>query len=691
MMAAASADGERQSAHYFTREDDGKPSPEVLANILQQDLMNEPPSLIVCSGDVGWSGAAEDYEYATTFFSALRKWWPLAAFVVAAGNHDVSFDAKNSADRQDEFIRLLRVLHGQDFTHRYPYLDLTDHGLSKRQRLIDFLHIDDQALVVAVNSAAYMNDTANKGFPVFVGPGELRLIADRVASLNIPQGLMRIFVVHHHLFPFATPAWQDVVDASKVPDRADLDIVANSAKFQAWLAENQFELVLHGHKHLSHSRDDTLRRKRDPDGCRLVVVGAGSAGVGRHHRVEALTYNVIDAEQIGTARWSLSVDTREISEDQAVHAAAPYYRYDSEIGPTMVPRPSIFSAERMDSCHHAIEKESQRSRRFLNFVSVVESHEYVHPQTARIGSTFANKDDVERSFRALHPEWQEQGGWDKTSQVDPALQDLAAPYQFQHGPRLFGVLGRSGLQFRGVRDVSTLQPIRHAVASLDYSDTRAYIGLYNAEIDLTSDRQPLPGLMSVQFVPDGDFLDIVATFRKLELSFWWVVNMYEMGALLRWAAQHETKRRHPRRITFFAPIAEWKENPEVARHAMIDTLPLNELTKLVLLADRGQQAGLEALSELLRDKMAWTSEVNINQSGLERLAQLIDALKSVRTGDIPQAMSPFSDYMQQRVNNAVEQTRFALSADQRQRNQHLDEAQKHLSEVLRQLTATPQR
>jgi hypothetical protein len=124
---------------------------------------------------------------------------------------------------------------------------------------------------------------------------------------------------------------------------------------------------------------------------------------------------------------------------------------------------------------------------------------------------------------------------------------------------------------------------------------------------------------------------------------------------------------------------------------MIDTLPLNELTKLVLLADRGQQAGLEALSELLRDKMAWTSEVNINQSGLERLAQLIDALKSVRTGDIPQAMSPFSDYMQQRVNNAVEQTRFALSADQRQRNQHLDEAQKHLSEVLRQLTATPQR
>ncbi|MBK6362568.1 MAG: hypothetical protein IPF52_03370 [Saprospiraceae bacterium] len=85
--------------------------------------------------------------------------------------------------------------------------------------------------------------------------------------------------------------------------------------------------------------------------------------------------------------------------------------------------------------------------------------------------------------------------------------------------------------------------------------------MYNFELDVKKDSSALPGLTGIQFVPFEENgikrLDIVAFFRNIELSFWWVVNCYEMEQLLNYACRKTQNDYVPGRITFFSSIAEW--------------------------------------------------------------------------------------------------------------------------------------
>jgi len=632
-----------RAAHAFVKHGGVEPDPTVLADILTRDAACGHPDIVVVSGDVGWSGSSQDYGYALIFFDALREKWPATPFLVIPGNHDVDrAEAAAGNDPQAAFVAMLRKLHGPQFEQRYPLYTTTVGGPPTRQQLVAFEYVSDELLVVGVNSAASFLRTDE---PVFVEPGVLTMIADRVNALRVPPTALRVFVVHHHLFPFAEPPWGDAYDASGVPDKADPTIVANSAKLQAWLADHDFHLILHGHKHLAHGRRDVLWRHGDPaEGHGLFVVGAGSAG--QHSPTEPLTYNVVTAMRQAQGRWDVNVAVRKITDARGPYEATDYFPYHSQVGPSVAGMPVTFCAQRMDECHAAISMSPLLSRPLRNFISVVEDNLYVHPLTTRIGERLPSRDEVVSSFRALHPEWDPQSGWAMPEQVDRALHNVPQRFQFEHGPRLFGTFGRVGDRAGSLLDpvqLRRLQPIRHAIQGLRSSAARGYVGMYNANIDV-SDQQPLPGLMSVQFVPDGDYLDVVATFRKLELSFWWAVNMYELGELLRWAAQQDNRHgRIPRRITFFAALAEWKMDLEATFVTELDSMPLDKLIQIVSEAKTRDDAR-QRLVSLLQDKIDRTNAVNIDHTGLERLAQIVagvsrDQSRTPRTSPITIALS----------------------------------------------------
>ncbi len=572
----------------------------MLAGILRRDPACASPDAIVASGDLSWSGVEEDYRYAEEFLTQLRcDRWSTVPLVVVPGNHDVDHGAAaTGGEPQEAFTAMLQRLYGPDFDRHYPFYAAANTPAARRHRLVAVTHLPDRLLVIGVNSAASL---MTSGTPVYVDPDVLQAIEEHVAKLGISARTLRLFVVHHHMLPFAEPPWRDNLAADHVPDEPDPTLVANSAKLQGWLSANGFHIVLHGHKHLSHGREDILWRRGDPaEGRRLLVVGAGSAGVAAGHRVhtEPLTFNVLDIARLAEVRWDVRVATRRIGDDLVVPGTADWYAYRRQIGPATrgTPPTAMFSAELMDDCHRAIAAAAEPGLKLRNFVSVVEEHQYVYPAaTIRIGNRTPTEEEVWSSFRALHPEYRPRSRWNDAQRVDRVLRDLPSRFQFQHGPRLFGVFGRAGARFRGLRDRGALQPLRRAVELLDSSDSRAYVGLYNAEIDLASGREPLPGLMGVQFVPEGDYLDVVATFRKLELSFWWVVNMLEIGELLRWAAAQDPKRRAARRVTFFAALAEWKPNPEAAFVTELDALSLADLSALVIQANDGQEVARQEL------------------------------------------------------------------------------------------------
>ena len=463
---------EQVSAHVFVHGGSGVPNPATLAEIITRDPTCSDPDIIVVSGDVGWSGARQDYEYALAFLRSLRHAWPSIPLLIVPGNHDVDRQAAEAGqDPQAAYVDMLRQLYDPEFEHHYP-LYATSAGIpSSRQRLVAVEYLPGALLVVGVNSAASFLTEDN---PVYVEPGVLQMIADHIQTLHIPRTALRVFVIHHHLFPFAEPPWGAAYDASQVPDAADPTILANSAKLQAWLADNDFFVVLHGHKHLSHGRDDVLWRHEDPsDGRRLFVVGAGSAG----QRVpnEPLSYNVITATRLADVRWDVCVSVRRITDARGVQEATRYYAYRSHVGHPATAAPVVFVAARMDDCHGAISASLHGSGPVRTFISVVEDNTYVHPSTVRIGDRTPTSEEVHSSFRALHPEWSTQDGWDDPEHIDRELRASASRFQFRHGPRLFGIPGRGGEQLRDVVDpgqLRRLQPIRHAIEGLRASDAR---------------------------------------------------------------------------------------------------------------------------------------------------------------------------------------------------------------------------
>jgi 3',5'-cyclic AMP phosphodiesterase CpdA len=610
------------STHRFSR--GHSPDPEVLADVLAKDPALEiHPQVVVVSGDVGWSGKAQDYTSALSFFDLLRGQWPQTRIVVAPGNHDVDRAPPGEGKHQAAFIGMLKKLYNKKFREIYPFFDPAHPD---RTRLVSFDYSpEDNTLIVTANSAAHLTSNST---PVFIDPSAIKAIENQISKLKIPDDVLRIFVMHHHLFPFAEPAWSPVVDQSIPTDKPDSTLVANSAKLQAWLAERSFHVVLHGHKHLSHGRADRLWRRDDPaEGRSLLVLGAGSAGVEQHHRSheEPLSYNILSINRLSDRRWSVRVRTQRVAENSIVPYAAPLYEYTSEVGPAPSAQPTSFFAERMDHCHGAIFNATARRGLIRGFVSVVETPKYFHPDTANINGRTATQDEVTKSFLALHPEYEVSEKWSQLDKIGRGMHSTNPHFRFRHGPRLFGIPSRPHAWEWKVPEDS--MPIVHALETLSAKNiSRGYVGMFNAEADVLSESEPLPGLVSLQFIPEGGYLDLVATFRKIELSFWWVVNMYEAIEILHWAATR--KKFVPRRITFFSALAEWKDDPEVVFDAELDKIAHGSLIHNVTAALNGDIQARRKLAELLREKAENTSDVHLEASGLNKLLALMVGLTS---------------------------------------------------------------
>lgn len=616
-----------RSAHWFTPAGKLQADPSQLARLLTtKERIAAPPDFIVASGDIGWSGVADDYTPALEFFRLLKTAFPKTRLVVAPGNHDVNRGDIAGDTRQSAFREFLQQLHKSDgLKQHYPLLDAPG---SPRDNLIAVERYPDDdrttCVVVAFNSAAGLQ---NDKTPVRIDPSALERLDDHLKNLTIPipDEALRICVLHHHLFPFAEAPWEPTGDARMAFEmKADPDLLANSAKLQGWLAQRGFHLVLHGHKHTSHGRDDLLWRRNDRSGRRLLIIGAGSAGVEQGHRsnMEPLSFNEVTATRVSRKRWQIDTAVREIAVDLAVPEARPFYRYRAVAGLEHVEdqAPPVYQAEQMDDCHRAIALATRDTGVQHNFLSIVDDPAYVHPDTARFKGEPVDLTRIHNCFRMLHPEHDKETGWDDLARYDQRLEaaQLRGRFQFEHGSRMFRSPDRRVR--RDADDVWRTSPLLRVIDALrhDPNSGKAYTSLFRPDIDVLSPgSEPLPGLMSLHFLKRQERLDVTVTFRKVELSFWWCVNMYEVSLLLHWVCDRLKVK--PGRISFFAALAQWKDDPEAPVEAALDTTSLSTLTGWVFRDD------WRTLAEMLAEKERLINENNLDTSGLERLAELLAA------------------------------------------------------------------
>ncbi|WP_437665613.1 metallophosphoesterase family protein [Sorangium sp. So ce1182] len=617
--------GTRTVVHRWTRNTPtGEESnPKTLVSVLKDDelLSADAPDLVVATGDIGWSGTAEDYRIAEEFFTELRGTWPSVPIAILPGNHDVDLREPGPADhaRQDGFIAFLRRVYDADFGRLYPVFVPG----SRRTSLAYIEALDDKLILVGVNSAAFLHTRMNG--QVVIAPQVLQDIGEHLGKLGSHKDALRVFALHHHVLPFAEGPGPEGYDPARVHDRPDWSLVANSAKLQTWLARHEFHLILHGHKHVSHGREDTLRKLHAPtEGHKVLVLGAGSAGVMAAERMhtEPLNFHVIDIDRVARRRWSVQVHIRLINEREIFPETRPLESYPVlELGAPLAHQPSVFCAERMDDCHRAIAAATSHGKLVPSFISVVETPHFYEMKTAQLNGHNVSTEQIEESFRALHPEYDE-SAWRDDEEI---ARVLIAPredprFQFKHGYRLFGQRGHSGRTPLG----AAIEQLMSAGGT-----SKAYASLYDPEIDTQGGQEPIPGLMGVQFIPDtGNTLDIVMTFRKLELSFWWAVNMLEASRLLFWAAKKA--KRDARRITFFAALAEWKKKDvEAAFVAKLDKIDSVALLEIALRAATASATDIDELRKLIADKIAKTNEVNFDPRGVRQLHDIASALHKV--------------------------------------------------------------
>lgn len=615
-----------ESAHVF-HDKRGHPRPDILSElILANESLQVPPDLVVASGDIGWSSDKEDYDFALSFFRAIRERWPSTELCIIPGNHDVRLldAAISDAKRQDTFFQFLLDLYDvAALRERFPFL--TDHECATRE-LVDRENLfyanllSNNLLVLGFNSAASMTEFSS---PIFISNDHLarveKYINKLVPAYSIDR-VARIATLHHHVLPFVeSNLWAKGAYDPSAATKLDPTILSNSASFQEWLKTNRIDLVLHGHKHRFHGREDTLWTGNPSNSVRKVaIVGAGSAGVNLKHvaRSDVNSFNVLDLFEASATRISLRVSTVRYEYDGARPQARETVERFVTAGEPTGSSTAVFEARDLVACHKKISAICPNETPIRNFISVVDKisdDQFSQITTARLGPSMAKMIDFDLCFSALHPEWHATSGWDDLPDGIEADDRCVA---IQHGTRLFReIADRNGKSHR---------PIEYALRE---RPTRRYVGLYDAEIEIQSRGANLPGLVGVQFVEAEDrTLDIILTFRNIELSFWWVVNHLEALRLLRWACR-KTGDFSPGKVVIFSPFAEWlKDDPKPVMRIALETMSLTELLALVLGSFRSaDKKASERLKGLVTEFQSRLNKNNIHLSGLDKLCTAMEA------------------------------------------------------------------
>lgn len=215
------------------------------------------PDYIILSGDIVNKSHDRTFEAAARY---LRYLFAQAGFdfmhklLVVPGNHDVSFFPKRHPDddgRLKKYVGFLRALFGEE---------------DAAKRAFRFVRRDANLRLIF----ACLDSTLRDRAPVAegeVGSAQRQWLRSEIKRLREEIGeqyhsYVKVAVLHHHCVPIVgtspkSERFMQLLDAGDVLELLD---------------ESEFQVVLHGHKHVPHQQS----RYRS-DSSVLTVIGAGTA------------------------------------------------------------------------------------------------------------------------------------------------------------------------------------------------------------------------------------------------------------------------------------------------------------------------------------------------------------------------------------------------------------------------------
>ncbi|GID95628.1 metallophosphoesterase family protein [Amorphoplanes digitatis] len=488
---------------------------------------------VVVSGDVTYQGRADGFGLLPRTLAELGRVLPEPdKILIVPGNHDVRwYTAPSSEERYEQFLTLRE--HG----YRTPLLegvDFDQYGEMHHPPPVPptVLADDESFILVGLNTAnhcgvemevppevraAYdalsgradmdpqlriiLDDWRLRGrFDVArLGPHQQRHASDALRR-DAPPGAVRIAVMHHQLLPLSP-------DEEVKP----FESLTNLGEVRDFLAGNDIDLLLHGHKHVEHMYADRYRPNLlglNSEIRKLLVCSAGTIGLGQSHGGEVAKLLTIDAAHRAARRVTMeSVPATRSGIPLKVGAfRSQSFRIandePSETGEIVGTTAQDVHEQLIDLyVKGRVPPRSPLICRFTDGQSALtRPASYPHLPLGRA-------DDNDDWFERMTGLWQRQ----------TPIRGMP----FNHGSRIYN--------FGGTRDQLSAAA---ETLSRDPASGKALVILLDPLRDHADGQDHrYPAFCLAQFVVTGEKLGVVAYFRKQEMHYWWAINVAELAML----------------------------------------------------------------------------------------------------------------------------------------------------------------
>lgn len=545
---------------------------------------------VVISGDVTYQGRPDGFALLPRTLEELGAALPdPSRILIVPGNHDVRwYTEPSSVDRYEQFLTLRRhgyrtaLLEGIDFDvdgeisgdAPPPPIVVAGDGSFVLLGLNTANHCGvEMATTGAVQEAYEQLSGLAEGDPALrtllddwrargrfdiarLGPHQQRHASDALRTHALRPGAVRIAVMHHQLLPISP-------DEEVKPFEA----LTNLGEVRDFLAGNDIDLLLHGHKHVEHMYADRYRPNLLglSGGIRkLLVCSAGTVGLGQPYGGEVAKLLTVDAHHVAARR--VTVESVPSTRDGIPLDITAFRRQSYRVANTDPEETGEIVGSTAQDVHEQLIDAFEKGRtpprvplmcRFSDGQSALNRPASYPPLP--LGGRPTDDDWFERMTSL----------WQRGTPI--------RGMPFNHGSRIYN--------YGGDRD--QLDAAAHALAR-DPASGKAVVSLLEPMRDHPDGTDlHYPAFCSAQFFVRGDRLDVFAYYRKQEMRYWWAINVAELAIMQNRIIERITalaRRYEPGEITTVTVLPVVAEKLPRVAVPRIDQIADEQPGELVLLA-----------------------------------------------------------------------------------------------------------
>lgn len=477
--------------------------------------VGEDLDAVIITGDIADKGRLSGYAQLEEVLSALGPSLPAPErILVVAGNHDVDRDAVG----EDRFagIRSLRSAG-----YLVGWLSAAEIGVEPAPILTAH---DNSYVLVGLNSSEFSGSQleTEPGLSEHLAELEVRAKTDdatrallaawqRRGSADIarmsgpelqeihvqlgkgrPSGPLRIAGLHHQVLPVGT-----------AEEIKAFESILNLGHLRRWMASNQMDLVLHGHKHDAAVIRDRINTDGAHSDHEMTILSAPSISTARGAG-DPIGQLIRVNPRLPRLR-GYDIVTVPAAEQGAVTDLASMPRRTTPLDE--VTAHGLVSGVDVDATYARITAVLDRLQTLPT------------PMVCRIddGSSGVN---LPADMPHVPEPGKQRDEWLDTVINWWQSESPGRAAKFNHGQFL-----HANTRGRG----SAVERIVTELGKKQGATSRALAVLVNQ--DTLSDGQEFPSFISLQFVLRGTRLDAVAYFRKQEMSHWWPINVVEVARI----------------------------------------------------------------------------------------------------------------------------------------------------------------